>query len=176
MRIFLVLGFLMTLIQPHKQTAFVVDSQKLSVKGETSFGRFECHYHPNQKDTLFLNQASSYLSFEVPVKDFGCGNFLLNRDFRKTVKEKEHPLTFIRIHYLRKRNETFNCDLQIELAGTKKQVHNVVLSKKKNHYTGKTNLNFSDFNLSPPKKMGGLIQVKEQIEISLELDLKFFTH
>ena len=172
MRIFLVLGFLMTLINPNKQTAFVVASQKLSVKGETSFGSFECHYHPNQKDTLFLNQTSSFLSFDIPVKDFGCGNFMLNRDFRKTVKEKEHPLTKVRIHHLRKRNEIFTCDLQIELAGTKKQVHNVVLSKYKNHYLGKTHLNFSDFHLSPPKKMGGMIQVKEQIEISIEVDLK----
>lgn len=168
-----VLGYIITLatllgfMKPSKDY-LLLSSQKFTVEGATSIGSFTCKYDFKAKDTLFLGSKSG-LSQGVPVKEFGCGNFLLNHDFRKTLKAKEHPEVFIRLSEVRKNGENYHYTLQLDLAGKKKTFQNLVLVKEGKTLKGNLELSFGDFDLHPPKKLGGAIKIKDEIKLSILL-------
>ncbi|MBC8883441.1 hypothetical protein H9X57_08640 [Flavobacterium piscinae] len=105
MRVF---GFILvltgTLFSTPKEDYLLVSTKQFTVQGTTSIGGFECNYDMNAKDTLFFNQPhkQTKISHSVPVKNFGCGNFILNNDFRKTLKEKEFPTVRIELSNFKK--------------------------------------------------------------------------
>lgn len=149
----------------------LLSSKKFTVEGSTSIGSFTCKYDFQAKDTLFL--SSKYgLSQRVPVKEFGCGNFLLNHDFRKTLKAKEHPQVFIQLSEVRKHGENYLYTLQLDLAGKKKTFQNLVLIKEGKNLAGDLELKFGDFDLQPPKKLGGAIKIREEIKLSILLKIQ----
>jgi hypothetical protein len=39
------------------------------------------------------------------------------------------------------------------------------------HLKGTQNINFSDFNLTPPRKLGGMIRANERLDVEFQLDL-----
>lgn len=170
MRVFGWFFALISLVSPKVHDDFLlVNSKQFTVQGNTSIGGFECHYQRPSKDTLFINKPGDIVSYSIPVREFGCGNFMLNHDFRKTLKAKEFPEIHIDfLHLKRQKNQLF-CDVRIRLAGTTKVYKNVLLEKVANEIRGELTLNFSDFKLTPPKKVGGMVKVKEEIKIILHL-------
>jgi hypothetical protein len=152
----------------------LVSTKQFSVQGTTSIGGFECNCDMNTKDTLFFNQPerSNKITHTVPVKSFGCGNFILNNDFRKTLKEKEFPNVRIELSNFRKSTENFNCDLTLNLVGKQKIYKNLPLKFDNNRLIGMITLQFSDFDLTPPKKIGGMIKIKEEIKLSVSLQIE----
>lgn len=163
---------LLLLTYNNKDDQIILVSEKFMVKGVTSVGKFNCGYKMKTIDTLFLNNKTG-LFYEIPVKKFGCGNFLLTRDFRKTLKHKDHPEVFFNISEIRKKNGgVYSYNLYLKIAGKEKTVHDLVLKKEGNKLKGQTDLKFSDFDLNPPKKLGGAIEVKEDINLSIELKTK----
>src|SRR5690606_36580605 len=76
------------------QEKLVILEKEITVSGNTSLGKFDCIYHvTGLKDTLSFmdNKSKDVFLFDIAVTDFGCGNFLLNNDFRKIIKAKEFP-------------------------------------------------------------------------------------
>lgn len=157
---------------PIEQHHLILDSGSFVVKGKTSIGKFDCDYKLETKDTLFLSQKTG-LSYEIPVKEFGCGNFLLNNDFRKTLKHKEFPIVHFKMMNVRKNKQgIYHFDLYLKIAGKEKILKNLILEQKENRLHSSAQLTFSDFNLSPPQKLGGAIKVEEDIHISIVLNLE----
>lgn len=154
--------------KPNADEYILLSTKTFSVKGSTSVGKYDCDYSMTAKDTLFLNRKNG-LIYKVPVKEFGCGNFLLNRDFRKTLREKEYPWVIIRVSDVRKSGTNYKYDLQLDLAGKRKTLQNLNLMTVKEGLKGEIELRFSDFNLDPPSKLGGAIKVKEEINLSILL-------
>jgi hypothetical protein len=163
--IFLLFGF----TKSNKEEYVVIDSKKFTVKGSTTFGDFTCNYDLQAKDTLFLNQKSG-LYCKVVIKEFGCGNFLLNRDFRKTLKENEHPEAIIYLSDIRKDGEKYLYTLNLNLAGKQRIFNNLSFKKENRLLKGSIDLKFSDFDLKAPSKLGGAIKVKEEIKLSFSLN------
>lgn len=149
----------------------LVSTKQFTVQGTTSIGGFECNYDMNTKDTLFFNQPhkQTKISHLVPVKNFGCGNFILNNDFRKTLKEKEFPTVKIELSNFKKSAENYSCDLTLNLVGKQKIYKNLPLKYDKNSLIGNITLQFSDFNLTPPNKIGGMIKINEEIKLFVSL-------
>jgi hypothetical protein len=149
----------------------LVSTKQFIVRGTTSIGGFECNYDMNTKDTLHFNrtQNSNKISHSIPIKKFGCGNFILNHDFRKTLKEKEFPQIEIELSNFKKHNNQYSCDLILELVGKQRIYKNLPLKINQNRLHGTVILNFNDFELTPPKKMGGAIKVGEEIELFINL-------
>lgn len=150
----------------HKNDYLQLSSKRFTVEGSTSLGSFTCNYDIHTEDALFLGQKTGFTD-KVPVKEFGCGNFLLNRDFRKTLKEKEYPFVAISLSNVLKQGENYSYNLDIDLAGKKKNFQNLVLTKEGKNLKGSIELKFSDFDLYPPNKLGGAIKVNENIKISI---------
>lgn len=164
--IFIIAISLLTGFTPNEKEFVLLSTKTFSVKGSTSVGKFDCDYKLSTKDTLFLNQKNG-ISYKLPVKEFGCGNFLLNRDFRKTLKEKEHPWVHITLSDVKKTANSYQYTLELILAGKKKTFSNLTLDPEKNGLKGSIDLKFSDFDLKPPSKLGGAIKVKEEVNISI---------
>lgn len=148
----------------------VLRTQKFSVKGSTSLGKFDCRYLPETGDTLFLNKTNG-LEYHIPVRGFRCGNFVLNGDFRRTLKHKEYPEVFFKMSKVRaQENGEFLFDLHLKIAGKEKDTTDLVLTKKGKELMGFVDLKFSDFDLTPPQKLGGAIKVAERINLSIILE------
>lgn len=146
----------------------LLNSKEFKVKGETSVGKFSCKYSLTTKDTLFLNQTKG-LADKIPVNDFRCGNFLLNRDFRKTLKARDFPDASFILSHIEKENDRYLYDLTVLIAGEEKTLKRQELTPKDNGLFGEIKLKFSDFNLEPPQKLGGAIKIEENIELEIYL-------
>jgi hypothetical protein len=55
------------------------------------------------------------------------------------------------------------------LVGKQKIYRNLALKFDKNRLIGTITLQFSDFDLTPPKKIGGMIKIKEEIKLAISL-------
>lgn len=149
----------------------LLDHQQFSVKGSTSIGAFDCHYDFSSGDTLFFHKSEG-LKQRIPVKEFKCGNFVLNHDFRKTLKHKEFPEVEFQLQNVRPGDQALTYDLHLKIAGKEKVIRNSKLVYHSRQLEGEVQLKFGDFDLVPPKKMGGAIQVHDDIELFIQ----FKTH
>src|SRR5690606_19416653 len=129
-------------------------------------GKFNCTYNvTGPKDTLLFidNKSQDAFYFDIAVDDFGCGNLLLNNDFRKTIRAKEYPKAHVKVTNLRKSQQGYRCSLHLEIAGKKLFFKDFLLHDGEQTLTGNLDLNFDTLGLSPPKKFGGLIKVDETL-------------
>lgn len=154
---------------PALEDQVILTTKVFNVRGSTSIGKYNCDYKLDAKDTLFLNQRKG-LNYKIPVKQFGCGNFLLTGDFRKTLNAKDYPYVYIELRNVRKSGQGYKYDLHLQIAGKNKDFRDLVLNSYGKTSNGKIDLNFSDFNLTPPKKLGGAIKVKEEINLEITLN------
>lgn len=156
--------------QESKQLIFT--EQKVEVKGYTSVGKFTCEFQKvSQGDTIHINSGSAQkaLQLQIPVKDFSCGNFLLNKDFRSTLKAEDFPFAYVEVTNLREKSGELFCRLKIDLVGKKLDFPEVHLKKVPNGFVGKLILDFQMLELTPPSKLGGLVKVEDQLDLELLL-------
>ncbi|WP_194775666.1 hypothetical protein [Pararhodonellum marinum] len=159
------------------ESKIVIEEKMIAVEGQTSIGGFNCKYVEKGYDTLFVdfeNQKVPDLIFDILVDDFGCGNFILNRDFKKTIKSKEFPKARVRVRNLMTKKGKYYCDLSVNMVGKRLDFEDLELERVSEGVKTHLVLGFSDLGLETPKKMGGLIKVEE--ELHLELILGFSTH
>lgn len=113
---------------------------------------------------------------KIPVTNFDCGSNIINDDFYKVLKKDQYP--YINIQFIALEHWTGNTEVggtvYITLAGVTKpfivrylmtSTHQLLLLK------GKQKICFSDFNLSPPEKMFGMIKVQDNLEVEFDLAL-----
>lgn len=169
------LALLLVLWSPYKEEKeVIVTRKKITVSGQTSIGGFNCEYAKNSlKDTLFIDTPlrSKDLVFDVPVNDFSCGNFLLNRDFRKTIKAEQFPHAKVRVRNLKSNYGHYSCDLTVDIVGKRLQYKELPLKRTADGIAAKLILSFNELELEAPKKFGGLVKVEE--ELMLEFRLSF---
>jgi hypothetical protein len=170
---FFILGILITANTPVAEQ-FVIKQKEIKVKGVTSFGKFECSYG-NEKlgDTLYTSDISKSkrIQFVIEVEDFGCGNFLLNRDFKSTIKASEHPTCMVTVNSLNRQRQYFLSNIDVNLAGKFLTLEDVVFTQKNKQLTGEIHLSFDQLELEAPKKFGGLIQVDDNLVLEIILGI-----
>lgn len=171
MRVLVLLLSICAFSKPLNNDYLVIHHKQFTVEGNTSVGRFECHYLLSSRDTLFFNshRQARTSSVSIPVRAFSCGNFLLNHDFRKTLRAKEFPNITIDFLRIKPHKNGFNCDVRIHLAGKTKTYRQVRLWSEHGDLIGEMNIQFSDFDLTPPKKAAGIVRVNEEIRLRLRL-------
>lgn len=171
MSVFLLVLIAMLTSTPQEKE-LVITQKTITVSGHTSVGGFNCSFVRNGlKDTLSLNSNDQRvaLNFDIPVSEFGCGNFLLNRDFRKTIKAEQFPKCQVKVANLRRNQHHYTCKLTVFLAGKTLEFDNFQLKNTKEGLQGQLSLSFSALSLEAPKKMGGLIKVEEQLDLQILL-------
>jgi hypothetical protein len=167
----------------------VSQNSTLSVNGSTNINTFACEIPScDETDTLTLtklkNDKAIILSGKIGLKiqSFDCHNGIMTRDLRSTLREKQFPL--LNIHFLslselpqlNVKPQMITGLVKIELAGASKQfVINYQVSvdeQKIIHLLGNRDVNFSDFNLKPPRKLGGMIRTNDKLSVAFHLKIK----
>jgi hypothetical protein len=155
-----------------KDREVVITRKVITVSGQTSIGGFNCDFKQSgTRDTLSLDNTKSQrdLVFDIPVQDFSCGNFLINRDFRKTIKADQFPHAKVRVRNLKANYGHYTCDMTVQIVGKKLEYKDLILNRVANGVTAKLILSFEELELEAPKKMGGLIKVEEALHLEFLL-------
>jgi len=166
----------------------VLKGGTLKVDGTTNLNSFSCLATTDPlSDTIniMMNSDSFILmkgNINLEIDGFDCHNSFMTSDLRKTLNATTYPvmkINFIslnRFPELKFLQESIKGWVNIELAGvTKKYEVNYKFSmdeQKTIHLIGDRSVNFSDFKLTPPKKLGGLIRTKDNLDVEFSLSLK----
>lgn len=152
----------------------VITHQKVNVSGYTSLGKFNCGFtRVGEKDTLNLNVPGTHssLEFEIPISSFSCGNFLLNKDFRSTLKSSEYPFAQVEVKNLYEMRGGLFCHLTVNLVGKTLEFPEMELERREDNIAGKLVLNFDMLDLDPPNKFGGLVKVDDRLDLEFVLGI-----
>ncbi|MBL6446032.1 YceI family protein [Fulvivirga sp. 29W222] len=179
MSILSIILLLISLTEPAKtESCLVIEKRSITINGDTSLGGFSCGYEVSGvNDTLYMNNLPySPYSFTIPVEAFKCGNFLLNRDFRATLKAEEYPKVTVQVQSLQEQGKGLltGC-IKLSLVGKYKTLDDVEFCQ--GFVNGKQTLttsfvfHASEFKLKPPQKLGGLVTTSDKMNISVSLVL-----
>jgi hypothetical protein len=164
----------------------ISESSSLSVNGSTNVNKFSCDIPNCDQDTLTVWKGDKGIiltgSINPATLSFDCHKAMMTEDLRKTLKAKDYPLLHIRFLSLSELPELSNKPIaitgkvEIEIAGVKK-LYDVdyqisVDSDNVIHLLGSRDVNFSDFDLVPPRKLGGMIKTKDQLTVAFHLKMK----
>jgi len=156
----------------------------LKVNGSTNINEFACII-PEYKgpDTLTLYKGTDPVkmsgSLALDVTTFDCHNRGMTGELRKVLKAKEFPnliIRFISIDKYPDHMEPVKGIVTIELAGVSKrfEVDYRFIPDGPHMLTlvGTKQVNFSDFNITPPTKLGGIIKTKNELNVEFDLKVK----
>lgn len=166
----------------------VSNESKLSIKGKSNVNEFSCESeHELQQDALdftYSVQADTVtvngVSLSLEIDQFDCGKRAINKDFKSTLKYKEHPFIEIILNELVLSDSTDIIPQQaivtIKIAGEEKQ-YSVPLnsfSSSEEYFIigGNKILYMTDFGLDPPSPMFGLIKVDDELDIVFDLVIR----
>ncbi|MBR9756650.1 MAG: YceI family protein [Algicola sp.] len=180
--VFALLSF--TLINETKTTVLLSSESKLYVEGTTNISDFNCKFDINAlkgKIPVTFVKHSNNLTFKqakltLNNNCFDCGSKGINNDFNKLLKTENYPQIVLTLNELKQNPAAGNvaeAKLQIDMAGITKPYNIPVNINKENGFRvkGQLDLKISDFKLEPPKKVFGLIKVKDVITIHFDLVL-----
>jgi len=169
-------------------TWVVMQGSSLTVNGSTNVNKFQCDItNYSMPDTITcVKQAKTQTlpmngKLKLDIESFDCHNRMMTNDLRKTLKYQEFPklvIKFISINsYPNFKNPTKITGLvDIVLAGVVKRYDISYLFTVDNnnivHLKGDRAVTFTDFNLTPPSKLGGVIKAKDELLVEFNLNLK----
>ena len=163
---FLYLLFSLFFLYSNAQENFV------KINGSTNVNGFQC------VNSKFKNDGSIYYFSEknlpniiLKVTDFDCGNKMMTKDFQKILNAEKYPEMTIKFIKFTKTQKNFIAVVEVKMMNQSRR-YNVEFELENNKMIGKKNVKFSDFNITPPKKMGGMIVVKDDLDLTLSLATK----
>jgi hypothetical protein len=192
-----VLTLLAGFVSPRKLTAtgetekwLIIGNSTLTINGSTNINKFACDIPGyGQTDTLSLVKGRTPVvlagSINLKIRSFDCHNAMMTSDLRKTLKEPVYPvlrisfLSLSKLPALTAQPELITGLVDIELAGVKKRfevAYQVSADPQKEiHLVGSRDVTFSDFNLIPPRKLGGMIKTNDKLSVTFHLNIFRFT-
>lgn len=181
-------GFSFQNNKPNVTKWVITNGCSLKVDGSTNINNFSCAI-PNYSnpDTITVNRTDNQViqlngNIHLDVQNFDCHNSIMTADLRKTLKAKEFPKLSISFISLSKypdpaaRQDVTKGMVGIELAGVTKrfEVDYRVVSAERSYINlvGSRKVNFSDFNIIPPRKLGGMIKTNNELNVEFVLRMK----
>ncbi len=167
----------------HEKKVSVLPSSQLSINGDTNINKFECIFNTaylKETQKIYYSRKDSIINFTGATlvlnnQGFDCGNKGINQDFNDLIKSDKYPQILLEIHQVKLRTKEFGvATICITMAG-KQKYYDVPINIKDGEiaqFQGELELNIKDFNLEPPKKLFGIIVVKDEIEINFDLKVK----
>ena len=185
--VFLVVGFK----SPDNGTTIwiVIPGSNIKVDGSTNINSFRCdvsnYAFPDTLTCFRLVEKGQMLpmsgKLQLQIESFDCHNKMMTNDLRKTLQAKTYPnltIRFISINSFPDFKKPIRIIgvVDINLAGVTKRFEIGYLFTTDEHQVlhlkGDRNINFSDFKLVPPSKLGGIIKAKDQLRVEFTLNLK----
>lgn len=166
----------------------VLPGSSLTITGDTNIRDFLCEYDTKRlarTHEVFFSTDSDWLQFRNTILQlrnagFDCGNRAINRDFHSLLKSDEYPIIDLELKEIHlEKKDVAKARVRITIAGKKKdyeipvKIATISIDQEDTvqHLDGHLKLNISDFGLQPPKKLFGLIVVKDDIQINFDLHI-----
>lgn len=144
----------------------------VEINGWTNINTFKCVNNAFKNSTSIYSFSGNDLpNLVLKVTDFDCKNRVMTADFRKTLNADQYPTLAIRFINFTINGSKFNAMVEVKMMNIVKK-YNIDFSEYKNSLTGNKRIKFSDFNIVPPKKMGGIIYVKDDLDLRFSLAIK----
>lgn len=144
----------------------------VKINGSTNVNSFQC------VNSKFKANSGIYSFFDenlpniiLKVSDFDCGNRMMTKDFQKILNAEKYPEMSIKFINFTKTKKNFVAVVEVKMMDQSRR-YNVEFALDNNKMTGHKNVKFSDFNITPPKKMGGMIVVKDDLNLTFSLATK----
>ena len=162
-----------------EETQVVISSKSdLVIEGKSNVNRFKCFYSSNDLiDTLkveYRRRKSIYFfentSLNFINKRFDCGGKGINKDFHKLLRSKKFPSIKMKLNsfsYTIKEDSVL-VNVTYKINGIPNNYYiPVKLEKKESHFkiSGNIKINIKDFDLDPPRKVLGIVKVRDSILI-----------
>ena len=184
MKNILLILMLLTLISSapvNKKGKWIIGSgSQLRIHGKTNVNTFTCAIPPYSRvDTLHYRIDSNRMMFEknvmiIPISDFNCGNNMITKDLRRSVKADQHPdlyITFISVNKDAVDGYVI-AKMEIQLAGVSRQIEvkfSFHESEDSIQLNGTREISFNDFGLVSPKHLMGIVKVQQQMSVEFTL-------
>lgn len=117
----------------------------------------------------------------LDVRAFDCNNAIMTKDLRKTLKADQFPnlvIKFISLGNhpdLSEKETSIKGSVTIAIAGITKRFdidYRCIPSGSNTiNLIGSKQVNFSDFNIIPPRKLGGMIQTNDALAVEFILKM-----
>lgn len=173
----------------NKAVWVVMQGSSLSVNGTTNINSFQCDINNyNLPDTISLLKGFSKGQLlpmngklNLEIEAFDCHNRMMTADLRKTLKAKLYPILAVKFVSINsfpdfKNPSKITGVVDISLSGVSKRFEINYLftgdEKQEVHLKGNQKIHFSDFNLIPPSKLGGVIKANDELLVEFKLNLK----
>lgn|SRR5665648_38792 len=163
---------------PDNCTNFIV------ISGESNINRFSFSYttlSPDFGNALLYPSLPHGNEIKIPVREFEPSNPLMYNDFLVNLHENEYPTITIRFSDLKKNNVKIPLadsmhEVMITIAGVTRDYNvDCIIQNCGTHYIlrGSKTVRLTDFQLTPPEKLSGLVKVKDEITVSFGIILNF---
>jgi len=160
-----------------KKTLTIMPDSELIISGSTNVNKFDCKFNigliSEAKPIKYISEENfikfNYLKLELLIEGFDCGNKRMNSDFQDLLLCEKYPDIVIELDRVESiSSEYAKAFIKVHLAG-KSNSYNLPVVIDNDRFKGKFKMNIRDFNLEPPKKALGLIEVDEMIEVQFDL-------
>jgi len=156
-----------TVIDPN---TVIIDRLDIEILGNSTVGKYNCGNSFSFRDTIFFNSnTKNSLKSEISMNNFECGNRIMNKDLKTTVKATKFPKSTVTITNIKPFGTNYKCSLNFKITDKTLSYQNLVLKNTKETLDGTVAVKFSDIALEPPTKMGGIIKVKDEFVIHFVL-------
>lgn len=184
------LGFVMLLLYSEEKslTVAVSPESSLIIKGESNVNRFQCSYDVSQfSDSLEISftEEKTHLYFsnaQLKLKNifFNCGHKAINRDFHKLLRTEDFPTINLELISAEgsSNSSVINTKLKITISGISKLYEipvEIVNTSKGVMVCGNLPIDINHFNLTPPKKLLGIVKVSNIIDIEFNLGVRMIS-
>lgn len=156
-----------SLIEPN---IIIIDRLEIEILGNSTIGKYSCSNSFPYRDTIYLNSnTKNSLKSEISMSNFDCGNRIMNKDLKTTVKATKFPRSTVTITNIKPFGTNYKCVLNFRITDKTLSYQNMILKTAQQSLEGTVAVNFSDIALEPPTKMGGIIKVKDEFVIHFNL-------
>ncbi len=151
---------------------FFAQKNMVEITGWTNINTFKCtNSNFNETGTLYSFTGNRLPNVILKVNDFNCKNRMMTTDFQKTLRSEVYPNLTVKFLNFSKLGNKFTSTVEVKMMNVTKK-YNIEFSEYKNSLVGNKRLRFSDFNIAPPKKMGGVVYVKDELDLLFSLIIK----
>lgn len=124
------------------------------------------------QDSVYSFTGNQLPNINMSVEDFDCRNKMMTSDFRKVLQSDKYPnMTIKFLEFKKSTANKFEAVVEVKMM-TVARKYSIEFSNYNNSLVGNKRLRFSDFKIVPPKKMGGMVYVKDELDLVFSLETK----
>jgi len=144
----------------------------VQINGSTNVNKFQCVNNKFKAENGVYNLTDRNLpNIILKVNEFDCGNKMMTKDFQKILNSEKYPNMIVKFINFTKTQKNYIAVVEVKMMNQSKR-YNIEFEIENNKLIGRKNVKFSDFNIIPPKKMGGMIVVKDDLDLIFSLATK----